>query len=122
MKRTGCVELVILSVLDEKLRGELAGRLAGLVKVEHYPPEHPLDLLRVVLAYADEHPPESMLVITDSPVVLNEEEARRNVGLVKMLYTRSCSIEEIVESVRAVTCEPVPAPCPVDAGLGWLQA
>ncbi len=122
MRRTGCVELVVLSVLDEGLREVLAARLAGIVRVEQHPPEHPLDLLRVALAYAGEHPPESILVITDSPVVLNEEEARRSVGLVKLLYTHGCRPEEIVESVKAVTCEPVPAPCPVDAGLGWLQA
>ncbi len=121
--RTGCVEKVVLAVLDPALRSRLAGLLEGLgLRLEVLPGEEPLDFYRVARLASRDAAPESILVVTDASVVIGLEEARARIGLVKLLRVRGCSVEDVVASVRAVSCESIAAPCPVDAGLGWLQA
>ncbi len=122
--RTGCVRKVIVATLDAGLGRSIAEALRSVehVVVERVPGEEPLDLYRVALAFTADVPPESLLVVTDAVIVVGLEEARARIGLVKLLRVHGCSVDEIVETVKAVSCRNVPAPCPVDAGLGWLQA
>ena len=122
--RTGCAELVVDACTSRECSKALrdAARRAGarLVEAPAWAREPPIHLTLVLDAVGGDTPPDAILVVVDAPVV-DADLARREVGLVKILDAGGCTAEELEESIRSVSCRGGVAPCPVDAGLGWLQ-
>ncbi len=122
--KTGCAKLVIDACTTRECSRVVheAARRAGatLVEAPAWAREPPIRLSLVLEAVSRGTPPEAILVVVDAPV-LDADEVRRETGLVKLLDASGCTMDELVETIRSVSCKGGLAPCPVDVGLGWLQ-
>ncbi|AEM38960.1 hypothetical protein Pyrfu_1092 [Pyrolobus fumarii 1A] len=128
--RAGCARVVALCLFDESLAKYIEEKLRENMLVIRVPPECPLDVMHATLwalgearrKLGEEVSPDQLVIVTDSTTLIHDDEVRRMLGPVKIIRVKGCTPEEVVASILAAACEPVYAPCEVDAGLGWLQA